>query len=432
MRIFRCSEHDRLFIDSLQPGVKPSHSRSDDDIFTKSIVLKPWGYEYLLASNLDVAVWFLNIKSGRSTSLHCHPKKRTVLIVLEGEVVIESIDIKELHSAGSVIEIEAGAFHRTSNVSGSDAFVLEFETPNDKFDLLRLKDDYGRVGSGYEQVEILQEDLINHDWIRSDGLGALEVVEKFVGDVSLKFFSGDNEKFVGEMLEEFDVLVSMTKGMSIVLGTAIHGVIENANRIQFGGAVLGISWRNTQRPLSYVVANSLVEAGVKDVFASVGDSNGHLIESVARHEALRLRIFMDDRQAGNAAQGLARFGGTPTALLPGSAFGLVSMVPVVLDCWLDSVPLVLVSTSSTLANVLGQDGKLKQSKGSNKSIDGSALFGSLVKLVCRVSANTFDSSQDLSISNAARLAGSTPKGPVLIEVDRSELTRIVSTKQHER
>jgi len=55
-----------------------------------------------------------------------------------------------------------------------------------------------------------------------------------------------------------------------------------------------------------------------------------------------------------------------------------------------------------------------------------------VKLVCRVSANTFDSSQDLSISNAARLAGSTPKGPVLIEVDRSELTRIVSTKQHER
>jgi hypothetical protein len=49
------------------------------------VVQKPWGYEYLIYETPEVALWLLYIEQGKGTSLHCHPKKTTGLILLEGE-----------------------------------------------------------------------------------------------------------------------------------------------------------------------------------------------------------------------------------------------------------------------------------------------------------------------------------------------------------
>ncbi|HRH10614.1 MAG TPA: hypothetical protein PLU73_03830, partial [Bacteroidia bacterium] len=58
------------------------------------VVNKPWGYEYLWFQNEKVAIWFLRVTKGQATSLHCHAKKRTSLIVLDGEVQCTTIDDK--------------------------------------------------------------------------------------------------------------------------------------------------------------------------------------------------------------------------------------------------------------------------------------------------------------------------------------------------
>lgn len=116
------------------------------------IVRKPWGFEYMAYQNDDVALWVLHIKKGHKTSLHCHPKKTTGLIVVSGTVNINFIsDSKEITAPGKQM-IRRGLFHQTCALT-EDVIVLEIETPVDKNDLVRMNDCYGRENSGYENKE---------------------------------------------------------------------------------------------------------------------------------------------------------------------------------------------------------------------------------------------------------------------------------------
>ena len=60
--------------------------------YQKVLVKKPWGYEYLMYQNGTVGVWYLHIKEGARTSLHCHPHKKTGLILLSGEAVVSFLN----------------------------------------------------------------------------------------------------------------------------------------------------------------------------------------------------------------------------------------------------------------------------------------------------------------------------------------------------
>ena len=45
--------------------------------YDNKVVLKPWGNEYVIYRNSNkLSVTFLNINYKKSTSLHCHPKKK--------------------------------------------------------------------------------------------------------------------------------------------------------------------------------------------------------------------------------------------------------------------------------------------------------------------------------------------------------------------
>jgi quercetin dioxygenase-like cupin family protein len=115
-----------------------------------NIVKKPWGYEYLAYENENVGLWFLYIAPGQSTSMHCHPKKTTGLVLLDGEAEISFLaDKRQLKSLDKVM-IRRGLFHSTKAVSDKGAFVFEIETPVDKQDLVRLNDQYGRASKPYE------------------------------------------------------------------------------------------------------------------------------------------------------------------------------------------------------------------------------------------------------------------------------------------
>jgi mannose-6-phosphate isomerase-like protein (cupin superfamily) len=140
--------------------VKTISSPNDPNADYSSVVVnKPWGYEYLAYQNLHVAAWILYIGPGLSTSLHCHVKKKTSLIVLSGQVITSTLDTRYQLAHMDAITIESCVFHSTRASPSEGAFVMEVETPPEKHDLVRLRDNFGRENSGYEAAHTYSRDL---------------------------------------------------------------------------------------------------------------------------------------------------------------------------------------------------------------------------------------------------------------------------------
>lgn len=126
----------------------PTSSRHID--YDSAVVRKPWGYEYLVYQNDKVGLWLLHLSPGASTSLHCHPRKKTGLVLLSGEAHLsylnDGVHLKPLDR----VMIRPGLFHSTKAVSPDGIMLLEIETPRDKENLVRLEDAYGREAKPYE------------------------------------------------------------------------------------------------------------------------------------------------------------------------------------------------------------------------------------------------------------------------------------------
>jgi hypothetical protein len=129
------------------------------------VVTKPWGYEYLVYETSDVALWLLHIEKDKGTSLHCHPMKTTGLVLLEGEAELGFIADSKVIKAPSKQMIRRGLFHSTKAISKNGVLLLEIETPNDKQDLVRLVDNYGRSKIGYETKNEWTDKDETHIWI---------------------------------------------------------------------------------------------------------------------------------------------------------------------------------------------------------------------------------------------------------------------------
>lgn len=129
-----------------------------NDIPINQKVIKPWGSEYKIYSNLVSSTKLLRINSNKSTSLHCHPIKKTGFVLIKGviEVDLGFYNTKKL-SPISRLMIRPGLFHCTKNLNKDTATVLEIETPINKDDLVRFKDNYGRENQPYENKNSMVE-----------------------------------------------------------------------------------------------------------------------------------------------------------------------------------------------------------------------------------------------------------------------------------
>ncbi|MBH09662.1 MAG: hypothetical protein CMG74_04765 [Candidatus Marinimicrobia bacterium] len=152
-------------------------------------VLKPWGSEYVVyRDKKKISITLLNITKNKTTSFHCHPSKKTGFILLSGKAIVrlglEKRD-KIKFKAISKLMIRPGLFHSIRSLS-KNFIALEFETPSNKRDLVRLYDNYGRKNKPYEnQKKNLKKLSINE-----------LKFEKPKYNISKKYIIGSNSIFL--------------------------------------------------------------------------------------------------------------------------------------------------------------------------------------------------------------------------------------------
>tara|TARA_R100001377_G_scaffold56429_1_gene33587 strand:- start:339 stop:995 length:657 start_codon:yes stop_codon:yes gene_type:complete len=184
--------------------------------YEKTIVKKPWGYEYLVYQNDKVALWFLYIGYNQQTSMHCHPNKTTGLILLDGEAEISFLGNSFKVNPISKTMIRKGLFHSTKAISKNGAYIFEIETPVDKHDLVRLEDRYGREGSPYEdstfetpkKEECLWIDNLNSEYnfsncnIKIENVVNIETLFNKTSNENVVFLDGGIETKNGQLVAQ--------------------------------------------------------------------------------------------------------------------------------------------------------------------------------------------------------------------------------------
>ena len=147
--VVRCLRADVEATESTLDLVRPAHAAGDLSYLDR-LIPKPWGSEFRVYEDALAEVWWLHLAPRRRTSLHCHPHKLTALLCLEGPGTLSTCTgAQYVLEPGVVVQIEPGAYHRVASADMALTLV-EIETPKDKFDLLRIDDDYREVTAPYE------------------------------------------------------------------------------------------------------------------------------------------------------------------------------------------------------------------------------------------------------------------------------------------
>jgi mannose-6-phosphate isomerase-like protein (cupin superfamily) len=142
----------------LRRGLRTGNERFEEETHLRNVIPKPWGYEYRAYADDFFDLWALHIDAPHGTSMHVHPRKLTYLICLGGAGVTWGLNHHELPiRPGSVVRIGRGAFHATRNTGDEPLELIEVEAPRNKYDLVRLQDDYNRAGTGYESQSVAEQ-----------------------------------------------------------------------------------------------------------------------------------------------------------------------------------------------------------------------------------------------------------------------------------
>lgn len=158
--------------------------------FLKLVVNKPWGNEYLMYNNPSIEIWNLSINHAKTTSIHCHPNKKTSLLVLDGQAIFSSLSESIKLMPFDIVTIDAGAFHSTRAISENGVRLLEFETPPMKHDLIRLKDEYGRANMVYEGLDKMIPD---GTYIRFNASNQCSISNYYCNDLKIMSVASRND-----------------------------------------------------------------------------------------------------------------------------------------------------------------------------------------------------------------------------------------------
>jgi len=338
--------------------------------YSKVVVKKPWGYEYLIFSNEVVAVWILFIRAGSQTSMHCHPQKKTSLVVLEGRVNLSSLFQSLDRSVGEGVLIDKGVFHRTATPFGSGAFVMEIESPVNKRDLVRLKDRYGREGQGYESEDQHSFDLQNYNYLSLKNFESEQNLKKRFGQCSMTFKKFTERKMLDEIpqLGPDDILCLLHGD---IVDSAHQSVVEVGDtltvdslrkrgqlHVSQNSELLIIKRVDHAVKVSDCIASYFSEKDLSPVFIVPGEANVHLLDSIGRHESLSFICMQSEKSASLAVESYCKLRSNIGVLLVSSGAAAASVVPGIANAWADSVPMLVISGQARTDQ--DTDGRVRQ------------------------------------------------------------------------
>ena len=174
--------------------------------FSKLVVNKPWGYEYRLTSTPLVEIWHLSLDHGTSTSMHCHPNKKTALVVLDGRAQFSTLNKSIKLGPMDAVTIDSGVFHSTQCVSKRGLKLIEIETPPMKHDLIRLEDKYGRANTGYEGLDKMKTS--NGSYPRFKDKGSATIQNFCNSHLNISFVDGLNSLKKSKTKKDVAVLIN--------------------------------------------------------------------------------------------------------------------------------------------------------------------------------------------------------------------------------
>ncbi|MCL0045007.1 thiamine pyrophosphate-binding protein [Nitrospinaceae bacterium] len=426
IKSFKIKGSDEKLISDSRTTKLESEIRAKQDPFdySKVIVKKPWGYEYLVFENEFVAIWMLHIVRKRKTSMHSHPKKRTSLILLAGNATCSHLEGSEKLNPMEGIVIEEGVFHMTeaSNElpidpqSENGIWVMEIESPPNKADLIRMKDEYGRSGKAYEGTENMVFDPSNCIKFQEPEPGKI-IHERFNDCI----FSLARASALDLTSLSQDALVSVIRQKGGEVSTnpylKIGGLAtfkdfcentENENLDNYN--VLTIEKTSVTMKVSDYIFSELAALGIKDVFTVSGGAAMHLLDSLGTNKDMNYISTHHEQAAAMAAEGNARITGKPGVALVTSGPGATNTLTGVCGAWIDSIPAIFISGQVT----------------SNTLIEGTGLrqFGvqesdivSMVKSVTKYAVTIKDPNQvKYHLQKAIYLATSGRPGPVWLDI----------------
>lgn len=438
IRKMTLTERDKEELENL--NVNPQDIQGDHYDYSKVVVKKPWGYEYLIFSNEAIAVWILYLKTGAQTSMHCHPGKKSSLVVLEGKVNCSTITESLDRSVGEGLLIDKGVFHQTASLSEGGAFVMEIETPVNKRDLARLEDRYGRKGKGYETEDQHSFNTKNYNYMSFQSAGIQHNHRKRFGQCSITF----KKLTDGTMLDEIQDLdpedvICILKGQ--LLNASNESAIEvgdtmtvealtrcGRSHINRKTEILIIKKIDRILKISDCVASFLSEQNVKPVFIVPGEANVHLLDSIGRHEGLSFVCIQNERSASLAVESFCKLRSGLGVLVVSSGGAAANTVPGVANAWVDSVPVLVISGQARADQ--DTDGRVRQL--GNKALNVVDLVKPITKFAVKVTDPTMVRYQ---LEKAAYLATHERPGPVWVDlpidiqgmvVDQKDLRRFNS------
>ena len=344
------------------------HSTPYEDV----IVKKPWGYEYLVFENEHVAIWMLQIVRKRRTSMHCHPRKRTGLILLSGDAKFHHLEGNIPLGRMSVVNIDPGTFHSTEAasmlpidpVSENGIWVMEIESPPLKEDLCRMSDAYGRAGATYEGADhmVPQPKEILRLQEPEDGESKWHgTFQNLIFTVRKGAVRGDRGLAGPESLV---AVIAREPGkeyanpfMEVGKVFSLQEFREHTKDEDFEGVtVLTIEQEKKVVKISDYIASTIADLGVRHVFGVCGGGAMHLVDSFGGSDRLEYIATHHEQAAAMAAEGYARISGVPGATLVTSGPGGTNAITGVYGAWVDSIPAIFVSGQVTRDTLIGQTG----------------------------------------------------------------------------
>ncbi len=353
---FTYTEDDALMFETASKNLI-SKKKSDEIIdFSDLVVRKPWGYEYLIYENKEIAIWMLHIARKRGTSTHSHPNKTTNLILLSGQLRCKglnwSVDLDPL----DFVRIDKGVFHSSKTFNNDSlyppcedgSFLIEIESPVDKGDLVRANDSYGRKGKSYEGIESMVQ--YNEEMLRIPINNQYWSQKIFDLELSVKTGYEIKKELLGHKEALFIPINSLKNVVSAGEVFEIKDFKEVKDKITNVNFIVIKKKKNSMRVSDYV-ASFVSQLGVKQIFSVSGGGAMHLVDSFGINPDIEYIATHHEQAAAMAAEAYARISKNIGAALFTTGPGGTNAITGVAGAWIDSIPVIYISgqvTSNTL------------------------------------------------------------------------------------